>query len=154
MKHRILFLLLFCAPFLGNTQTGNRQLPFPPNVYELQGDHLHVSYVTTGKTGKPRFSYQDANQSLSFTGDQIRTATTEIGTLVTVTLHMAVDSGSTSFTLLVPHVNLTKPGTNAQIQTIGITTAHQLALLRIGGKGQTQLYTETQLSGTASFVYF
>ncbi|HWX53776.1 MAG TPA: hypothetical protein VN176_04205 [Verrucomicrobiae bacterium] len=51
-------------------------------------------------------------------------------------------------------MNLTEPGINAQIQTIGITKAHQLALLRIGSKGQTQLYTETQLSGTASFVYF
>src|ERR1700686_226513 len=108
MKNRIFFLFLLCTPFLANTQTGNQQ-PVTPNHYQLQGDHLHVTYSTTSFGGKPQLSYQDASQSLNFTGDQIRKAPTEIGTLVTVTIHLPVDSGSTSFTLLVPAVNLAGP---------------------------------------------
>src|SRR5262249_4278839 len=57
-----------------------------PNLYQLQGKHLHVSYSTSGFDGRPHFTYQDAHQNLNFAGDDIRTVQTEIGTLVTVTI--------------------------------------------------------------------
>src|SRR5262245_13548259 len=73
-----------------------------PNLYQLSGDGIEVTYSTSGFDGKPHLSYQDAMQSKQFAGDQIRTVKTEIGTLVTVTIFLTVDSGSTSFTLLLP----------------------------------------------------
>src|SRR5437763_15468584 len=88
-------------------QAGSAALPVnTPDLYSLHGDQLRITYSTTSFDGKPRFDYQDATQIHSFEGDQIRTATTEIGMLVTVTLCRSIDRGSTTFTLLVPTVNL------------------------------------------------
>ncbi|HEY6307227.1 MAG TPA: hypothetical protein VI488_12300 [Candidatus Angelobacter sp.] len=125
-------------------------------MYQLTGGHLHIAYSTTSINGQPHFTYQDGSLSLSFTGDQIRQTKTEIGTLVSVTIHMTVDSGSTAFSLLVPAVNLTSPSSPspATIHTIGITTAHRFSVVPAANQGQTELYTTTELSGTASAVVF
>ena len=77
------------------SQPGN-QATQPPNLYQLSGKHLNITYSTSGIDGKPHFSYQDLQQTLNFTGDQIRSVETEIGTLVTVTIRMTVDTGGTS----------------------------------------------------------
>lgn len=124
-----------------------------PNLYSLHGRHLHISYSTTGIDGKPHFTYQDTQQSLHFVGDQIRTVPTEIGTLVTVTIQLTVDSGSTSFTLLVPSVNLNQTH-QTPITTHGITTLHRFSLIQALNLGQTELYTVTKLTGTAQLVQF
>jgi hypothetical protein len=153
MKNPTLVFLLFFAAVLAHAQGGTKQ-PMTPNIYQLIGGHLRVTYSTTSIDGKPHFSYQDGSQTLSFTGDQIRQTKTEIGTLVSVTIHMTVDSGSTAFTLLVPTVNLTSPSSPATIHTIGITTGHKFSVLPAVNQGQTELYTTTELSGTASAVVF
>jgi hypothetical protein len=57
-----------------------------PNLYQLKGHGLHVTYSTSSIDGRPRLSYQDTHQMHSFVGDEIRTDPSEIGTLVTVTL--------------------------------------------------------------------
>ena len=36
-----------------------------PDLYTLHGGGLHVSYSTTGIDGKPHFTYQDAQSSMS-----------------------------------------------------------------------------------------
>jgi len=109
-----------------------------PDMYQLQGAQLHITYSTTSFDGKPRFVYQDA---------------TEIGTLVTVTIRMTIDTGSTSFTLLVPTVNL-GPSNHATIHTEGITTIHRFSIIPMFNQGQTELYSVSPLTGTASFVIF
>lgn len=124
-----------------------------PNFYLLHAAQLHITYSTTSFDGKPRFSYQDASQTLTFEGDQIRTLTTEIGTLVTVTTVMTTDRGSTTFTLLVPAMNL-PPSNEARIHTEGITTIHRFSIAPAFDQGQTELYTITPLTGTASLVFF
>ena len=128
--------------------------PIAPNLYELTGGKMHVTYSTSSKNGQPHFTYQDGTQNLSFAGDQIRQTKTEIGTLVSVTIHMTVDSGSTAFTLLVPAVNLASPSSPAQIHTYGITTGHRFSVVPAANRGQTETYTLTELSGTASAVVF
>ena len=125
-----------------------------PNVYHLHGPHLSVTYATTGIDGKPSFHYQDAQQTRVFTGDQIRTVDLEIGTLVTVTIHLTVDTGSTSFTLLVPRVNLSSPTQVVNITAEGITTLHRFSVIQQFNLGQTELYTFTRLTGTAQAVVF
>jgi len=124
-----------------------------PNLYQLQGHHLHVSYATSSIDGQPHFNYQDAHQMLHFKGKEIRTVELEIGTLVTVTIRLTVDSGSTSFSVLLPQVNLDQTQ-QAHITTEGITTLHRLSLVPQFNKGQTQLYTVTRLTGTAQLVAF
>jgi hypothetical protein len=123
-----------------------------PNLYQLHGPHLNISYALSGIDGKPHFSYHDTHHTLQFSGDQIRTVATEIGTLVTVTIQITVDSGSTSFTLLVPTVNLGKNHQAVHITTHGVTTLHKFSIVPALNQGQTELYTVTKLTGTAEFV--
>ncbi len=72
---------------------------------------------------------------------------------MTVTIRPTIDSGSTTFTLLVPTVNLDMD-TSAPIHTIGITTQHRFSIIPALRQGQTELYRVTRLTGTASAVQF
>lgn len=73
-----------------------------PNLFSLSGGGLTVSLALSGIDGKPHFSYQDAHQSQSFSGDEITLEETTLDTLASVTLVRTVDFGDTTFTLLVP----------------------------------------------------
>ncbi len=122
-----------------------------PNLYQLSGRHLNITYSTSGIDGKPHFSYQDLQQTLSFSGDQIRSVETEIGTLVSVTIRLTVDTGGTTFSLLLPRVNI--PGEQSvPLQTDGITTLHRFSILPLSG--QLDFYTVTRLHGSAARVFF
>jgi hypothetical protein len=95
--------------------------------------------------------YHDSNQPLTFSGDQIQTTESPIGTLVTVTTRMTVDTGSTTFTLFIPQIKLV--GQSANINTFGVTTIHRFSVV-VPNLGQTDLYTVTELLGTAELVAF
>ncbi len=120
-----------------------------PTLYELSGGGIHVSYATTSFGGKPLFTYHDAFQFKSVSGDAITRLETDIGTLVTIVIHMTVDRGSTTFSLLLPHVNL-PPSHVQNITAEGITTLQRFSVP--APQGQTQFYTVHSLHGTASFV--
>jgi hypothetical protein len=134
-----------------------------PNHYQLSGAyhhgaHLHVTYTTHSgpatpdfPQGPPRFSYQDASQSLSFSGKDVEVVETELGQVVSVRIHLTIDQGSTTFSVLVPRVNLV-PGQPAHIQTEGITTLHRLSLAPGLNHGQLDQYSVTPLRGTASVI--
>ncbi len=124
-----------------------------PNLYVLQGGGLKISYSTTGIDGTPHFSYHNGVQTLNFSGDQIRTVGTEIGTLVSVTTLMTVDSGSTTFTMLIPRVNLDST-LHASIRTEGISTRHKFSIIPNLNRGQMDTYKFIGVSGTASFASF
>ena len=97
-----------------------------PNLYQLSGGHyhgghIHVSYLTHSgpatpqfPQGPPHFTYHDASQSLSFSGSEVEVVQTELGQIVSVRIRMTVDAGSTTFSVLVPRVNLV-PGQPAPI---------------------------------------
>lgn len=124
-----------------------------PNLYQLHGDKLQISYSTSSIRGTPTFSYQADHQSLSFHGDEIRTTTTEMGTLVSVTIRKTVDTGSTTFTLLLPRVNLQQPGAPT-ITTEGIITEHRFSPVPAQKHGQLDTYTVIRLTGSAQSVVF
>jgi hypothetical protein len=63
-----------------------------------------------------------------------------------------VDSGSTTFTLLVPRVNM-HAGESIAIRTDGITALHRFSIAPVL-HGQLDFYTVHPLSGTASHVVF
>jgi len=117
-----------------------------PGLFTLCGGPLHIVFASFAADGKPHLEYRDASRAMSFSGDQIRTVDTEIGTLVTVTILMTVDAGSTSFTLFVPQVNLQSPET--QIHTFGVTTQHRFSVIPTFNQGQTEIYTVGELRGT------
>jgi hypothetical protein len=123
-----------------------------PNLYELSGDGIQITYTLQPIAGPPQFSYHDAKLSHVFKGDEIRTVETEIGSLVTVTTVPGIDSGSTSFTVLIPKVNLGRQE-SANITTVGITTLHKFLVVGPAPQGQTELYTVHPMQGTAAFVF-
>ena len=126
-----------------------------PTHYDLSGRNIHISYSTTGVDGQPHFTYQDLQQTRSFSGDQIRRVETEVATIVSVTFAPSVDFGGHTFSVLIPRVNLPAgPGARENVQTYGITTLHRFAIPPLPTTGQRDFYTITRLNGTASQVVF
>jgi hypothetical protein len=121
-----------------------------PNFYELSGDGIKVIYTLEPIGGGPQFNYDDGKLSHVFKGGDIRTVDSEDGTLVSVTIHLEIDRGSTSFTVLIPSVGM---GTAPEsITTIGITTVHHRPVVGPTPQGQNDLYTVHPMQGTAKIV--
>ncbi len=125
-----------------------------PNIYQLRGGQIIVNYSTGDLGSLKSLEYQDALQTLKFKGDELRIVESEIGTLVTVTIRQTIDTGSTSFTLLLPIVNLSGVNTPTNITTFGITTLHPLSPILQFNQGQRELYSVTQLIGIAQAIPF
>lgn len=124
-----------------------------PNMFQLSGHHLHVTYTTTSITGQPTLTYQDPHLAKSFRGDDIRTVECDLGTLVSVTLRMTVDMGSTTFSLFIPRMQIAE-GTDASMRTYGVTTLHSFSLIPQASHGQLDTYSVVKLRGTAQAVFF
>ena len=122
------------------------------NLFQLSGGGLHVTYLNA--SGVSQLTYQDANRTLHFPAADIRKVDVpDLGTIVSVTLLLTVDSGSTTFSLLIPQVNLpNQPRASAPVTTDGITTFHRFSLVPVLNEGQREFYMVTPLTGTASFV--
>jgi hypothetical protein len=125
-----------------------------PNLYELSCDDVALTYSTTSFDGSPRISFRDAERKLDFSGEQIRTSATELGTEVTVSLEFIADLRAVTLTLLVPAINLGEE-TEIPFDTVAIETTNHTT---IGGPrlitGPLQTYRVIALNGTAKFVQF
>jgi len=120
-----------------------------PNLYQLSGDGIQITYTLANTNGQPQLDYQDSTgNSTTFSGNQIRSEQSMLGTLITVFLVQTIDSGSTTLTLLVPGVNLA-PTTQQNIETIAIVTNNLFSILEIHKARQTQTYQIYNLQGTA-----
>jgi len=127
-----------------------------PTIWNLfnTATGLQVSFSVAG----PNLHYHQGAVMRDFTGSEIRVAEVpDLGTLVSVTILLTVDSGSTTFTLLLPVVNLPAPlGRTAPppalipVSTDGITTVHRFSIPPPLLQGQQEFYTVTPLQGTAS----
>ncbi|HEX8096112.1 hypothetical protein [Jatrophihabitans sp.] len=121
-----------------------------PNMFQLSGRGVSVSLALTGLTGQPTLTYQDSHHALSFSGDQdITVEDSALGQLVSVTLVKSIDAGHTSFSVLIPRLNILA-GYN-HVETLGITAVHSTSLAGIG-HGQLTTYHVIHLHGTASQI--
>jgi hypothetical protein len=134
------------------TTTPDSDQPVTPNQYHLHGGHLSVSYFPDGfgpvtEAGPIVLTYQDVHRALTFRRDGVSVVDVGgLGTVVTVVLVPQRDTGSTTFSLVVPRVEL--PGAHsAPIRTEAITAIHK-GFIRLTGQDQT--YTVTALRGTAA----
>lgn len=123
-----------------------------PNMYELRHGSTRVTYSLTGPAGPdPRFTYEERGQTRTFERDQIETTGTPVGTLITVMLNLVPDAEKTTFSLMLPSVNLVGK-TSCDIATFGLTTVQRTSFAGLGN-GQIDRYTVThELAGTASLV--
>jgi hypothetical protein len=121
-----------------------------PTIWNLSNTAagIQVSYSVAG----PHLHYH-GQVIRDFSGSEIRVVELpDLGTLVSVTLLLTIDSGSTTFTLLLPRVNLPAPPalpTLVPVTTEGITTFHRFSLLPPLQHGQQEFYAVTPLEGTA-----
>ena len=128
-----------------------------PNQYHLSGRAITVDYYTdghgpiTGVEGLVFFVYQDSHLSKTFGQGEVRVVDVgDLGQVVSVTLAPTVDTGSTTFSLLIPSVELSDGTGTVPITTEGITAIHRILAAAIGHP-QHDTYTVTRLSGTAAF---
>ena len=85
------------------------------NNFSLSGRGIHVDYSSTSINGQPRLTYHDHLRNLSFAGADIRTVEApDIGMIVSVTLAITVDVGSTTFSVLIPNVVVPAPTGSAR----------------------------------------
>ena len=121
------------------------------NRFDLHGGGITVTYGVSGADGKPYLNYSDSNLSRLFKGDEIRVIQeTDVGTLVSVTIRMTIDAGSTSFTVLIPRVKMADvQGAPTNIASVGITTLHRFSMVPAFFMGQIDHYTAITLTGTA-----
>jgi hypothetical protein len=127
-----------------------------PNQYHLSGHGVTVSYFPDG-SGPPTADgpivlvYQDVHGIQQFRQSTVRKVeNTDLGTIVSVTIATTVDTGSTSFSLLVPDVELPAiPNPSAHVKTTGIITIHHILAGAIGHP-QHDVYSVIALTGTGS----
>lgn len=127
-----------------------------PNRFVLQSSdgQTKVDYETTNIVGQPvlNLTQGPGGPIRHFAGSQIRARNTEIGTLVSVTTQMTVDTGSTSFSVLIPAVTLTSTSDHKTISTEAIIT-HHTGPNSVPITGVHETYQFIPLSGEASFVF-
>lgn len=125
-----------------------------PNLYHLSGHDLHVTFSRTSLNGQPQFVYQDRTHSKTFRGADIQIDSVEaLGEIVSVTIASTPDLGSTTFSVLIPFINLISEK-SAFVHTDGITTMHRTSLAPPLDQGQRETYVVTALRGTATQVQF
>lgn len=123
-----------------------------PNLFQLGGEGVTVTYSTTSIDGQPRLTYKKGRQTLSFAGRDIATTDIGIGSLVSVVIARVPDKGTTTFSILLPAIQL--PETRKQsFRTIGIVT---VTATTIAGPpvGVRQTYKTVALRGSAQQVEF
>ena len=123
-----------------------------PNLYQLSGERLEVTYSITSIDGTPRFTFKKGRQTLNFSGDQITSVEAGIGTLVSVVIANVPDKNFTTFALLLPAIRL--QGSKRQaFRTIGIATVTKTT---IAGPppGAQQTYKTVALRGSAQQAAF
>ncbi len=121
------------------------------NLFELNGNLIHVTFSSTSILGGPILSYRDDQRSLSFKGDEIRIQNTELGDLITVTLETIPDLKTVTFSILLPVVTVMPQSSGIRIKVPGVTTTNPTT---IAGPppGPQQLYSLVNLRGTAQFI--
>ena len=131
-----------------------------PNLWLLSGSGITIRYSTIsllGPAGGPHLFYQNSmtTTTQTFSKNEIRTVSVpDLGEIVSVTLQMSIDTGSTTLSLLLPVVNILQGGpvSAVPVSTDVILTTHSGPFGPPLGQGQKEHYTIVPMTGTASQV--
>ena len=126
-----------------------------PNHYTLRSKDgkTTVDYEPSSFTGQPvlTLTQPPGHPIRHFAGSQIRGRNTEIGTLVSVTTHITVDTGSTSFSVLIPAISLAAVSDHKEFTTEAIVTSHS-GPISVPLTGVHERYQFIPMKGQATFV--
>lgn len=125
-----------------------------PNEFELKGEGTYIKYSILN--GVSQLDYRSQNISQHFSGGQIKTLTTDIGTLVTVIISKPPnpDFGGNivKLSFLLPIINLVIGNRETTVQTEAILTTEKISgFIRTPLFGQLQSYQTIVLKGTARY---
>jgi hypothetical protein len=125
-----------------------------PDLFQLWDGDISVTYQPVFVGGRPSLTYRDRHRTLQFGGDEIRRVEVpDLGTVVSVTLVLTVDSGSTTLSVLLPRVHLPDHvGASTPISTEAVTAIHHVSIAPVFEQGQRDTYAVSRLAGTASLV--
>jgi hypothetical protein len=142
---------------MANLQPDRNFAILQPNRYLLQGQNgiPKVDYLTHSFFGPPILSLtlgSPTSPARVFTGSQIRVVSTEIGDLVTVTTEISIDTGSTSFSVLIPSIGLKNASDHEAFNTEAIIATHS-GPLSLPSTGPHEKYHFVPLKGEASFIF-
>jgi len=125
-----------------------------PNRFELKSNDgkTKVDYETSSFIGQPSLNLSTGPGPIRhFVGSQIRRVNTEIGTLVSVTTQMTIDTGSTSFSVLIPAITL-KSNTDRQTFATEAIVTHHTGPNSVPSTGTHETYQFTPMKGEADFA--
>jgi len=121
------------------------------NLFTLSCAETQISYSTTSINGTPRFSYRGPKGDHSFSGSEIDTLSTALGTEVTVTLEAIPDLHTLTLTVVLPRIE-GQMGDEQPFGSVGIFTTNHTTIA--GPPPVAQSYEIIALDGIAEFVRF
>ena len=125
-----------------------------PNEYTLKGGVITFTYTTSNFLGQPFATFTEGTgPTKAFFGNAIRTVNVGIGTLVTVTTFMTIDTGGTEFSVLLPFIELADASKTQAFSTDGIVTSFK-GPDSFPLTGVRDTYDFIPMKGTAKFVKF
>ncbi len=124
-----------------------------PNLFDLRGGGVAISWTTAGITGEPQLTYNDGGEQLTFGPDALRMTRSALGRQVAADIEVVPDSHTTTLVLVVPQVNLADRAPR-RVRTIAIVSRLETPFAPQLPTGQLQSYKVLRLSGNASRVDF
>jgi hypothetical protein len=121
------------------------------NQFELECDGVHITYSTSSFAGPPQLSYSGPDGDLNFSGTEIETLASALGTEVTVTLKSVPDLHTIALTLLLPSFKLSEG--DATFDTLAIKVTHHTTIFGPPA-GAAESYEAIELHGVAQSVEF
>lgn len=94
-----------------------------PNDYTLSGGGITFTYLMSNFLGQPVATFNDGTGTKDFYGSAVRVLNIGIGTLVSVTTFMTIDTGATEFSVLLPFIELADASKTQAFSTDGVITA-------------------------------
>jgi hypothetical protein len=116
-------------------------------MFLLTGGDLKISYYIN-EDNSSELDYQDSQGSQTFQSDHLHIQQSAIGTLITATLNKSADTGTTTFTLVLPNVKLGGQ-TKQPLETFGVITQDFSSDSRVGSQ---LTYRVVSLQGTGEYT--
>ncbi len=152
------------ATTTATVSNGTPLLPATDNHFALQDSQgkTEITYslqkagpLTPGiNLDGPVLDYKGPEGTLTFSGSQVGTLPTPLGTMITVTLNVVPDLRTLTFSMLLPNVVHGTPGSAQSFETMGILAQHHTSLLGPPAQGGNPTYSVLKLHGQASHVLF
>jgi len=123
-----------------------------PNLFDFTCAETQITFSTSSFAGPPQFSYSGPKGQHSFSGEEIQSLGSALGTEHTVTLEVLPDLHTITLTVLLPDIRLSS-GEEQSFATLGIFTANETTIAGPPA-GAAQTYEVITLDGLGKLVEF